>query len=309
MEQDLYSLLQNHFPNADILDYSPIATGKFNRSYWVTVDEQELVLRIAPPQDAVFLFYERDMMRQEPGLHKLLREKTAVPVPKIILFDDSHTLIDHSYMLLERLPGRPLSDVPTADQNRVLFQVGQHLAAVHQLTAEQHGYLGEHQPMTPQPNWADAFAIMWHKLIDDIVGVGHYDANESAFMRELFDKRYGLFDRPLTASLLHMDVWSQNILVNDRGDVTGLLDWDRALWGDVEIEFAVLDYCGISKRPFWEGYGQARDTSPAAQTRRLFYLLYELQKYIVIRQGRLNDAAAARQYKAQAFELVRQGLG
>lgn len=48
--------------------------------------------------------------------------------------------------------------------------------------------------------------------------------------------------------------------------------------GGPEIEFAVLDYRGISEPPFWRGYGLERDASPAAQTRRMFYLLYELQK-------------------------------
>ncbi|WP_256973118.1 aminoglycoside phosphotransferase family protein [Nostoc sp. T09] len=59
--------------------------------------------------------------------------------------------------------------------------------------------------------------------------------------------------------LLHMDVWFQNILVDSAGNVTGLVDFDRALWGDPEIEFAVLDYCGISEPAFWRGYGRERD--------------------------------------------------
>lgn len=302
----LEKVLETHFPNANSIETLPIATGKFNRSFWVTVDDVEYVLRVAPPRDAVFLFYERQMMRQEPALHQLLQEKTAVPVPEIYLFDDSQTLIDRDYMLMERLPGRPLSDVPSVNQHRVLYQIGQHLAQVHQLTASRHGYLGAHHPMEPQASWVDAFAIMWHKLIDDIVAVGHYDADESNYMRQRFAAHQQLFDRPLAASLLHMDVWSQNILVDDFGTVTGLLDWDRALWGDPEIEFAVLDYCGISEPAFWEGYGQARDSSPEAQIRQIFYLLYELQKYIVIREGRLHDSAAAKQYKSQAMQLVRQ---
>jgi len=55
------------------------------------------------------------------------------------------------------------------------------------------------------------------------------------------------------ASLLHLDAWAQNILVDEAGNVTGLVDLDRALWGDPGIEFAVLDYCGISEPVFWRG--------------------------------------------------------
>jgi fructosamine-3-kinase len=101
-----------------------------------------------------------------------------------------------------------------------------------------------------------------------------------------------------------MDIWSQNILVDDKGSVSGLVDFDRALWGDPEIEFAVLDYCGISQPSFWQGYGQSRDTSFSAQVRARFYLLYELQKYIVIRTWRRQDPAGALEYKRQALALA-----
>ena len=103
-----------------------------------------------------------------------------------------------------------------------------------------------------------------------------------------------------------MDVWAQNILVDDGGRLTGLVDWDRALWGDPEIEFAVLDYCGISTPAFWQGYGRDRDRSEPAQVRRIFYLLYEIQKYIVIHHGRHRNPSSARRYKQHVLELVAQ---
>ncbi|MBN1231169.1 MAG: phosphotransferase [Anaerolineales bacterium] len=52
----------------------------------------------------------------------------------------------------------------------------------------------------------------------------------------------------------------QNLLVDEEDNITGIVDFDKALWGDVESKFAVLDYCEISDRPFWEGYGKERDS-------------------------------------------------
>ena len=101
-----------------------------------------------------------------------------------------------------------------------------------------------------------------------------------------------------------MDVWSQNILVDAEGNVTGLVDFDRALWGDVEVEFAVLDYTGISEPPFWSGYGEARDESPSAEIRRVFYLLYEVQKYMPIAVWRGHDRRRALEYKRQSLALA-----
>jgi fructosamine-3-kinase len=275
------------------------------------------VLRIAPPDEAGFLFYERLMMRQEPELHALIRANTTIPVAEVVAYDFSRSLIDRDYMLLAALPGLPLSDTPnltTAHFHRALFQVGQYLRELHSLTAttclgrEVFGYLGAHHPMEPQASWAAAFQQMWRKLLDDVLACGTYNEAEGQAMAELLDLYLDHFDRPVVPSLLHMDVWSQNILIDDIGNVTGLVDFDRALWGDVEIEFAVLDYCGISEPPFWEGYGLPRDESPSAMIRRQFYLLYEIQKYMPIRVWRRQDPAGAACYKEQSFKLAAQLL-
>ena len=129
-------------------------------------------------------------------------------------------------------------------------------------------------------------------------------ADEADRMRRLLDRHMRAFDRPVPASLLHMDVWAENILADEQGRLTGLIDWDRALWGDPEIEFAVLDYCGISEPSFWEGYGIERDRSPEAEVRRVFYVLYEVQKYIVIRRVRNNDPTRADAYTRQALQMA-----
>ncbi len=296
------------------LVFDPIPSGKHNTSYYVRGAGQELVLRISPPDDAGFLFYERRMMAQEPQVHGLLRAETAVPVAEILAYDDGRRLVDRDYLLMERLPGQPLSeaDLPRRQLDGVLEQVGVYLAQIHALVADRYGYLGAHHPMVPQPTWVQAFAEMWNKLLDDVVACGGYDQEEAAALRRLFEVYRPHFDRSVSASLLHMDVWSQNILVDDDGRVTGLVDLDRALWGDVEIEYAVLDYCGISEPAFWRGYGRTRDTSFSAQIRARFYLLYEVQKYIPIRIWRRNDPAQALEYKRQSFALAQpliQALG
>jgi len=303
----LSTILEHRLPDSSgPISFQRIPTGKFNESFFVEVGSRELVLRIAPPRDSVFVFYERDMMRQEPAIHKLLLAKTQVPVAPILCFDDSLTLLDRDFLIMERLPGKPLAEASRLPYDRVLRQVGDCLSQTHGQTASSYGYLGKHRPMDPQARWVDAFHIMWNKMIEDIVCVGQYDQEEELFLRCLLDKHLIFFDRNMPSSLLHMDIWHQNILVDKQGHLTGIVDWDRALWGDPEIEFAVLDYCGISEPSFWEGYGKERDLSPEARIRQVFYLLYELQKYIVIRQGRGKDPLGARRYKDQVMGIVRQ---
>ena len=288
------------------LRFHRVPTGKHNTCYYVEGADLPCVLRIAPPDDTVLLFYERRMMAQEPALHALLRERTSVPVPEVLAYDGSRRLIDRDFILLERLPGRPLSALePTAQQRaQVLRQVGALLAQVHALTAEHWGYLGAHRPMEPEERWESAFAIMWNRLLDDIAAVEGYAPHEEEALRGLLAPYRPFFRYRGPACLLHMDVWQQNILVDEEWRVTGLLDWDRALWGDPECEFAVLDYCAISEPAFWQGYGRSRQHNRPAQIRQRFYLLYELQKYIVIEIGRRGNRAAARYYREEAIRLA-----
>jgi len=304
------------------LRFSPIRTGKHNTSYRVESDRGRFVLRIAPPDDAGFLFYERLMMRQEPELHALIRAHTSIPVAEVVGYDFSRMRIQRDYLLMTALPGTPLSDVPgvtRAQLYRALRQVGEYLRQLHALTAAEHmgqeagvgpyGYLGAHHPMEPQPTWAAAFRVMWNSLLDDVVACGCYTPGEAQVLRDLLERYIEVFEQPSEAvvpRLLHMDVWSQNILIDQIGNVTGLVDFDRALWGDVEIEFAVLDYCGISEPPFWEGYGSSRDESPAARIRQQFYLLYEIQKYMPIRVWRRNDPVGAERYKRECLAMAEE---
>ena len=303
----LRRLITAHLPvDADRLRFEPIRTGKHNCSYVVYTGQDDVVLRIAPSQTGM-LFYERNMMAQEPAIHALLRQNTSIPVAEILAYDDSHALIDHAYMVMQRLPGRALCDMPGVSArfyDRVLAQVGSYLRQMHALTASRYGYLGAHHPMEPQATWWKAFRVMWNALLDDVQQAGGYSAAEADSLRQLLDTHRQHLDRPVPASLLHMDVWSQNILVDENGVVTGIVDMDRALWGDPEIEFAVLDYCDISRPAFWTGYGQPRDVTPAAQIRQQFYLLYEVQKYIVIELLRRRNRAGAERYREQSLRLA-----
>lgn len=301
------------------LRFKPVSTGKHNQSFWVNSNKGRFVLRIAPPDETGFLFYERLMMRQEPELHTIISATTTIPLAQVVGYDFSRTQLDRDYLLMTALPGTPLSDatgLTRAQFDRALYQVGEYLHQLHQLTAteyldnqaEAYGYLGAHRPMEAQPNWGAAFKTMWHKLLDNVAACGMYTSDEAQAMRDLLELHQDHFNHPVTPSLLHMDIWSQNILIDDSGNVTGLVDFDRALWGDVEIEFAVLDYCGISEAPFWAGYGTPRDESLPAMIRRQFYLLYEIQKYMPIRIWRRNDPDGAIQYKQHSFQLAAQLL-
>ncbi|MGC8863966.1 MAG: phosphotransferase family protein, partial [Armatimonadota bacterium] len=105
----LRRLITSHIDvGGSLLRFDRISTGHFNTTYTVQGAPRPLILRIAPPDDAGFVFYERGMMAQEPEIHAIVRERTSAPVAEILAYDTSRKHIDRDYLLMERLPGIPL---------------------------------------------------------------------------------------------------------------------------------------------------------------------------------------------------------
>ena len=84
----------------------PFGAGKFSQTFAVSgEDGRPFVLRIAPPDSVLQLFYEYRMMRQEPGIHTRLLKETSVPVPPILAYDFSRRFIDLDFLVMPRLSG------------------------------------------------------------------------------------------------------------------------------------------------------------------------------------------------------------
>jgi len=288
----------------------PFGAGKFSETFAVEGDGQHYVLRVAPPDSVRQLFYELRMMRQEPAIHERLLAETAAPVPPIVAHDFGRTLVDRDYLVMPMLPGRPLNQAGLSGpaQQRALEQWGRYVAEIHQITdpGGRFGYVGEHGCMDPQPTWAEAFSVMYRRELDDIVDCGIYDEATAAAAMGLLAEHLDVFGHRETSRLLHGDLWVTNLLVDGDGTVTGVIDFDRACWGDVEWDLAIAEYCGVTRPAFWAGYGRRVETheGPAA-VRRLFYLLYEHQKYIVISMSaRRDDPAGARRYAAESLAAM-----
>ncbi|MFW5839703.1 MAG: phosphotransferase family protein [Planctomycetota bacterium] len=289
----------------------PFGSGKFSQTFLITSDgPEEHVMRIAPPDELRQLFYERRMMRQEPQLHERLLAATDAPVPEILHHDFSRGRIDRDWLIMPRLPGVPLSEASLDADKRAeaIRQWGRYIAQAHRITDPDNrfGYLGAHNCMEPQDTWAEAFAVMYRKELDDIVETGIWDSAQADQAISLLEANLDAFGSVDTSCLCHGDIWVTNLMVDSCGQVTGVIDWDRACWGDIEWDLAIAEYCGVTSDAFWAGYGRRIDThtGPAAM-RRMWYLLYEHQKYIVISMSaRRNDPAGARRYAADCRRVL-----
>jgi fructosamine-3-kinase len=274
--------------------------GLYNDVWLVNTVEQEpryrtdaFVLRIAPSDTAPQLFYEKGMMHSEPLLHTLIKEKTTLPVPAIYFHDFSRDLIDRDYLVMEYLPG--------CSGSFTHHQLGQMVRQLHNLKGTSFGYPARDLPVFA--GWPETFLAYAELIFKDCLRVNIItQAEYDAFLK--IYRRQASALHACTPSLLHLELWSVNILTSNN-EITGLLDFDRGMWGDPELEFAVLDTYGYSTPDFFAGYGLPRPDDDAAGVRQKLYYVYEMIKYAFIRLVRGRAPAVAVQYVRECQSVLR----
>jgi fructosamine-3-kinase len=76
-----------------------------------------------------------------------------------------------------------------------------------------------------------------------------------------------------TPQLVHWDLWDGNIFIDPATkQITGIIDFERALWGDPLMEFQFRGL--VEPADFAVGYGRPMLERPRARQRRLLYNIY-----------------------------------
>ncbi len=273
---------------------SSIGAGHYNDSYYVNSDSDKFVLRIAPPDSTPKLFYEIDMMKSEVNIHRLVRKHTDVPVPQIVYYDFSHDVIERDYLIMEYLQG-----------NSGFFdekELGRYVRQIHAIKSDRCGYPERAAPTGE--SWPDIFYAYVELIFNDCLSCEVIDNNEYVHFLSIYEKYRDVVSE-VTPSLLHLDLWTQNILTV-HGRITAILDFDRGMYGDRELEFAVLDTYGYSSPEFFEGYGKPRPVDSKAQIRRKLYIVYELIKYAFIRFARGKSMSTGRSHVAHCKRILKE---
>lgn len=278
----------------DVRNHSPITDGHYNDSFFVESSQGEYVLRIAPADDIPKLFYEVDMMKSEPGIHTVVRENTDIPVPAVVFHDFSRDLIDRDYLIMEFLPGE-----------KGFFrdeELGEYVRQLHGIEGGECGYPERAAPTGD--NWRELFYRYAELIFGDCCGCGIISEQERDYFLSIYAKYKDIIPSE-PRSLLHLDLWTQNILT-ENGKISGILDFDRGLYGDPELEFAVLDTYGYSSPEFFEGYGSPRPGDTNARIRRRLYIVYELIKYAFIRYARNHSRPVGRSNVENCKSIIRE---
>ena len=254
---------------------SELKEGWFNAAYSVRLsDGREVVLKIAPLKDADILAYEKQIMATEVASMRLVRENPAIPVPEIYAFDTTQDVCDSEYFFMEKLAGDNYGNVKEAlspeMQAQIDLQIGAIIREINGFTGTYFGYAGNSD--LRGETWKEAFL----KIIDAVLEDGARKNADFGLpideIREAVLKHAPSLEAVTTPQLVHWDAWDLNFFVKD-GKVTGILDFERALWADslMEAQFRALASGGVSE--CMRGYGKTTFTHEEDE-RCYLYTLY-----------------------------------
>lgn len=261
-------------PAAAIKNYRELRDGYFNAAWRIDLhDGRCAVLKVAPPPDVTVLHYERGIMATEVEMLRRIGGETSVPVPAVYYYDQSHALIDSDYFLMQWVAGEAyhkLREGFNAEQRDATdAAIGGYLAQINAVTGTYFGYMA--LPVARYGSWRQAFLGMFHDLLAD--GQAQHVPLPYADLAAQVGTAAPVLDEVPTPHLVHWDLWDGNIFVEpSSGRITGIIDFERALWGDPLMEF---QYRTLEITPaFARGYGRSLLDSPTAAVRRTLYNLY-----------------------------------
>ena len=84
------------------------------------------------------------------------------------------------------------------------------------------------------------------------------------------DRDKTVFEEVSESKLVHWDCWDGNIFIHS-GKVTGIIDWERSIWGDPLMEVGFRTYA--DNICFQKGYG-IRSLTENQERRALWYDIY-----------------------------------
>ncbi|KAI0403042.1 kinase-like domain-containing protein [Xylaria palmicola] len=250
--------------------------GSYNMVHVIEFQNTKLVIRVPVTGWGPGLTQTAaDAMESQAATLRLIRSKTTIPVPEIYALDTSvDNEIGAPYLCMSYLPGKTVSKVWFGYEGalprdefrlRILTSLSQAMAQLSCFSFDRMGSIigGGSDSTVIGP------AYGWESMEDgslqvQVTASGPYDST-SAFLHEntirvprrkedvWHDAETKVLevmldclpapDSPPSFVLEHPDFASQNVLVDEEGTVTGLIDWDNAQ--------TVPRFVGYASYPSW----------------------------------------------------------
>lgn len=272
-KETILKMVAKYFTPLRMESFHELTEGYFNMAYEIHLsNEEQVILKIAPSKEMCVMTYEKNIMFSEVEAMKLAIRHGGIPVPKMIGYDDSCTICDSPYFFMEKLEGKSLNAVKDSlsreQINRIHVETGEINKRINDILGPVFGYPG--QPEFQGKEWYPIFHKMMEAGVNDAQS-GNVDLKiPISQMWRCLDRDKAVFDEVTEPKLVHWDCWDGNIFV-EAEKVTGIIDWERSLWGDPLMEVGFRTFSDNTY--FQKGYG-IKSLTEKQKRRALWYDIY-----------------------------------
>jgi len=279
--------------------------GMFNTTYLITpAAGEKAVLRVGPVNRHLLLPFEENLMNAERHVYERCAP-LGLPVPRVLACDATKQLLDRDYMLTAYIDGTALADMDADEQvKRAIHRdTGRYACQMHGIAGDQFGRAADILRGRGRTRWSGCLQSEIAGFIEKAAQTKIYSARQLRRIERIYTSHAALLDEITAPRLVHADLWGGNILVTKQNSLAAVIDADRAIYGDVDFEFASG---WMTDDAFCEGYGRrpARDKAHVTR-RRLYALLYKLLD-AYIWQAQYNNRHMSRANKLLALRLMRK---
>ncbi len=277
----------------DLAAFFELNDGCFNSAYRLDLSNGSVrVLKAAPPDQIRLMRYEQNIMKAEVTALELVRRNPGMPVPQVYVYDTSRAMLDVDFFIMDFIFGASLhsirSSLPEEVQAAVTRESARYLQQMNSLHGRSFGYLASPDQF---PDWTTCFDHMLTDVLEDGQDMGIILPLDYTEILDLARSHFRCLQDVTTPCLVHWDLWDGNIFIDpDTRQITGIIDFERALWGDPLME---VGFGAFGENPhFRAGYGEDLLAAPGAALRRTLYNLYLYLIMIIectYRQYETND--------------------
>ncbi|HSL46152.1 MAG TPA: phosphotransferase [Anaerolineales bacterium] len=263
--------------SVEIGSIQKLGGGTFNTTYLITfASGPKVILRVAPLQTANTAWEDAFLMRSEHAMQPFFAPIAAL-MPRTLLVDFTHQLIDRDYMFQTFTEGKRWDDTwddLLPEENALLWhQFGEIMKQIHEVRGERFGLP---RPGFQFERWSETVIDRMERTLRASKDL-QLGAKNFAPIIEMIRAHPEPLDEIQVPRLLHGDLWLFNLLI-ERGAngpaIVGVLDADRSWWGDPMADWTMFILAHAEPEEghhhFWQAYGRTED-SKGARFRKTVY--------------------------------------
>ncbi len=224
-------------------------SGLTNYVFAINHIDGEFVIRISPEPERINAFRKEWWAAHEA-------RKAGVPSPEILAVGDE--VGPEPYMITRRVTGAEATYHPK--RMRIIREMGRYAAIINSLETHGFGTNFDWNPEAPKIQ-------TWSEYLDQEYQVAkrfEFFATHQILPKTELDKLVSIVEETrtdeLSPSLNHSDLRLKNVIVDDDGEITAIIDWEECMstvapaW---ELSMALHDLSIDEKHAFIDGYGLA----------------------------------------------------